>query len=654
MDARIVDVYPIRVDYLTDGTTETTTYDAFGNKRTAANNLIAYSFGYDNLNRLLSKTDSRQYRSMSFTYDRTGNILTKTDFQNDVTEYTYDAANRRVAMKNNAYLEASYQHDGAGRVLTRTLSNGAATQLTYDANGWLASLTQRSANGTSLSNTTYTRDRTGHLTGQVDSSGTTNYTYDALYRLTGADYPGTANDENFTYDAVGNRLVHTLNGSAHYYEYWPTSNRVKALHTGSLTGPIEKSLNYDDAGRLTSQTGTTAKTITWDQKHHALQMTAGSNTNTFQYDPMDYRIGRTGGTLGAKDYYLDGEHLEAEYNNNTIQAKYFRGLSTDELIAGYQYANGQGTPSIYHHDPLTSVTGISTADGQTLQTQTYSAFGDRTITTTGTSTNRLKYTGREQDPDTGLYYYRARYYDPSIGRFISEDPLGFQAGINFYSYVKNDPVDGNDPSGEDTQYSASFGGTAAMVLLGVGGNVSAGISIPDDPTNWRGYQVFGSVQANLMGGGGGFLGYGFSVGRAVSDGPLKPGISLDGGWYAEVDAGVGPVAVGASLQGPGEALGSLPAAGSFTPLPKVGQGVGFWVAPVGSYGSATAASYTLGHVVDSVTGLFGGGSISPAPVPAGATPTSSLDISFGAGAAGGFLLYPNKPNNNQILSVYSK
>ena len=93
-----------------------------------------------------------------------------------------------------------------------------------------------------------------------------------------------------------------------------------------------------------------------------------------------------------------------------------------------------------------SVSGISTANGETVQTASYSAFGNLLNQST-TNTNTLKYTGREIDPETGLYYYRARYYDSNSGRFISEDPLGFQAGINFYAYVRNNPVNANDPTG---------------------------------------------------------------------------------------------------------------------------------------------------------------------------------------------------------------
>jgi RHS repeat-associated protein len=93
--------------------------------------------------------------------------------------------------------------------------------------------------------------------------------------------------------------------------------------------------------------------------------------------------------------------------------------------------------------------------------------GVRVATATG---NTLRYTGRERDPDTGLYYYRARYYDPDIGRFLSEDPLGFGAGVNFYTYVGNNPLIANDPMG----LKVLTWGVHADAVVGVGGTASAG------------------------------------------------------------------------------------------------------------------------------------------------------------------------------------
>jgi RHS repeat-associated protein len=87
----------------------------------------------------------------------------------------------------------------------------------------------------------------------------------------------------------------------------------------------------------------------------------------------------------------------------------------------------------FHHDSLQSVLGQIWHEGSILNTQSYSPFGV-TLSQTETTTNALQYTGREVDGETEVYYYRARYYDPIIGRFISEDPNGFGAGVNFYAY----------------------------------------------------------------------------------------------------------------------------------------------------------------------------------------------------------------------------
>src|SRR5258708_39833614 len=96
-----------------------------------------------------------------------------------------------------------------------------------------------------------------------------------------------------------------------------------------------------------------------------------------------------------------------------------------------------------------SVTSLSTSSGDLANSYRYDSFGKVTASS-GTATNPFRYTGRDYDSETGLYYYRARYYDPNTGRFLSEDPLGFEASFNFYPYVFNDPHDWIDPSGKQT------------------------------------------------------------------------------------------------------------------------------------------------------------------------------------------------------------
>jgi RHS repeat-associated protein len=103
--------------------------------------------------------------------------------------------------------------------------------------------------------------------------------------------------------------------------------------------------------------------------------------------------------------------------------------------------------SYYHADGLGSITSLSGSAGSLTETYGYDSFGKQT-SSSGSLTNPLRYTAREFDSETSLYYYRARYYDPSVGRFLTEDPIRIAGGgPDFYGYVQNDPADNIDPSG---------------------------------------------------------------------------------------------------------------------------------------------------------------------------------------------------------------
>jgi RHS repeat-associated protein len=126
----------------------------------------------------------------------------------------------------------------------------------------------------------------------------------------------------------------------------------------------------------------------------------------------------------------------------SVVARYSQTQSIDEPLAMQR----GGTASFYHADGLGSVTSLSNTAGTLVQTYTLDSFGNQTAAS-GSITNPFQYTAREFDGEIVLDYMRARYFDPVTGRFISEDPVAFLGGRNFYTYVGNWPTLYTDPSG---------------------------------------------------------------------------------------------------------------------------------------------------------------------------------------------------------------
>jgi RHS repeat-associated protein len=125
-------------------------------------------------------------------------------------------------------------------------------------------------------------------------------------------------------------------------------------------------------------------------------------------------------------------------------------ISSNQLLAGtgldeiYAQINSTGTTS-YLRDGLNSTVADTNSSSATTANYFYSPSGDSA--STGTPSTALQYTGRENDGATGLYYYRARYYSPQLGRFISEDPIGLRGGTNYYGYAGGNPIGNRDPDG---------------------------------------------------------------------------------------------------------------------------------------------------------------------------------------------------------------
>lgn len=203
--------------------------------------------------------------------------------------------------------------------------------------------------------------------------------------------------------------------------------------------------NADDANGSTL-TDAQGRSFTWDFENRLAQtVVPGQNggTATFKYDPFGRRIQKLS-PLGAINYLYDGENVAEELDGSgNVLAHYSYGPRTDEPLSGL----GSGTPSYYEQDAIATITSLSNAAGALANIYTYDSFGSLTGST-GSIPNPFRYAGREFDSETGVYFYRARYLDVAIGRFVSEDPSGFSSGTaNFYDYVLDSPINFNDPTG---------------------------------------------------------------------------------------------------------------------------------------------------------------------------------------------------------------
>ena len=254
----------------------------------------------------------------------------------------------------------------------------------------------------------------------------------------------TAQIENltYTYDPNGNRLSFTRNAPQ---TVSPAVSNTNYDAANEMLAFNNKILAYDQNGNLLTSTdicGTT--TYTWDARNRLTGISGykpdcSTLTASFSYDALSRRSSKTiNGT--ATQYIYDGWDIIQEIAAGA-KTNYVRTLSIDEPLTRIDGA----TTLHYVRDALGTVVRLADDSGASETTYVYDAFG--TSTATGeTSTNPFQFTGREND-GTGLYYYRARYYSPEMQRFISEDQIRLEGGINYYSYTQNNPVNFNDPEG---------------------------------------------------------------------------------------------------------------------------------------------------------------------------------------------------------------
>ncbi len=420
---------------MVDGTGTTTySYDN-ANRLTsvAAPTTGTVSYGYDDADERTSLTYPDSH-AVTYTYTDLGQLETVSDWLSHITTYSYDDAGRLTGIADPNAVDGTLTYDNANRL----------TGISYDHSG------------TGLESLSYTLDPAGIVTQLVDSSGTTSYSYDDLYRLTEVDYPNS-DVVSYGYDAVGNRTSLTINGTT-------TTNTFD--NANELTASGSDSYSYDDNGNLTSKTvGGTTTTYGYDELNQ-LTSISGPTSASYVYNGDGLRVSKTVSST-TTDYTWDQTGIGQVINDGN---EYVWGLGLISQIAS-------GTPTYAHSDGLGSTRLLTDGSGSVVGTQQYDAFG-ATRTQTGTQLP-FTYTGEQVDPESGLVYLRNRYLDPATGRFQTPDPLGFfGSGVNLYAYVGNSPATVTDPSGLACP-ECPGGGGGGVGGGGAGAGSGAGASAGD-------------------------------------------------------------------------------------------------------------------------------------------------------------------------------
>ena len=398
-----------------------------------------YNLAYDNMGRLIQTSTqyaflSGQTLTNSYTYDANSNRVSFTNPQGGINSYVYDAQNRLTGLTDFAGRQFTFAYDALGRRTGLTRPNGVNTTYTYDPISRLLSVLHQ-AGSTTLDGVSYTYDAAGNRTSKtaLPSNVASAYSYDPAYELTKVTQ-GATQKESYTYDPVGNRTYQP--GAPYTYN---SSNEMLAREGVPYT--------YDADGNTSSKTnGSGTTSYAWDFENRLTSVTLPGTGGvvSFKYDPFGRRINKTS-PAGSTTYVYDGDNAIEELTGSTgtLGERYTFGPGVDEPLVG------QRQPQIffYEADGLGSVTSLTTPSGSVAPTYTYDSFGFLTAST-GSATNWYRYTARQFDSDTALYYNRARYYDPTTGRFLSEDPIRLFGGTdNFYAYVHEDPANLIDPFG---------------------------------------------------------------------------------------------------------------------------------------------------------------------------------------------------------------
>ena len=339
---------------------------------------------------------------------------------------------------------------------------------------------------------TYEYDNLGNRTKLTGTyGGEIGYQYDDLSRLQVVDYPGNKR-KLFNYDKEGSRekliYQHGLGEDNHYSHNYTYQNNNQ-LNYYTLSDYTKYDYSYNQNGSVISKKlkrdseilrETTYK---YDLKDQLRQMTVDGHQINFNYNEKGWRIKKDNGIKTT--YYLYGKGQQVlEERDGANQLKKLFIYGANGKIATI---DKDGNKKYVISDQLGSSSVITNEKGEELARYKYSPFGNL-IKSKGETEESYRFTGKEFDKLTGLYYYGARYYDPTIGRFISEDPV--KEGWNWFAYCKNNPLKYVDPNGLEVQIYTNKNKPNFYLYTNLGfGVYPAGKLYPSSSLDFRGFHI---------------------------------------------------------------------------------------------------------------------------------------------------------------------